>query len=393
MQLPKTAFKTFYKKLQKWFPDKTFVITTNESTKYIKITCLMQLAIVFLFSVFVIYGSVKYRISVYHEDKTSLIEENATLKTQNMQLVAYLNDLNGQVDKINEYLNVVDKNKDDKSDKKTKREKIDINNTKEQVQKKMEKTYHALNERKHKLYALAKDVGVQNSNYFSNAVVVKSQKTVDVPVENNTYEKQVSNNEAEATQEVAMGGVFEPTAVERPTKLIKKTITTTSKSFHQKPEINQSNYNRTLTDLIDTEKFASSLPLGVPAKDSYYTTSKFGYRSDPFAKVKAVHRGQDMVISTRKIYAPQDGRVSFRGQKTGYGNVLELDHFKGYDKISTRYAHLAEFKVNQGDRVKKGDLIAIQGSTGRSTRSHLHYEVLINNQQVDPMKFMKAKKV
>ena len=82
------------------------------------------------------------------------------------------------------------------------------------------------------------------------------------------------------------------------------------------------------------------------------------------------------------------GRVSFVGQKSGYGNVVEVDHGQG---ILTRYAHLSGFNAKVGDRVTAGQQIARMGSTGRSTGSHLHFEVRLNGVAVNPRRFLEAK--
>jgi len=105
--------------------------------------------------------------------------------------------------------------------------------------------------------------------------------------------------------------------------------------------------------------------------------SGFGYRVDPFSGRVVMHHGVDIPAGVgTKIKAPADGIVIFVGRRGGYGKCIEIDHGNNYKTI---YGHLNSFSVAIGDRVKKGDYIAGVGNTGRSTGSHLHYEVRLNN--------------
>lgn len=117
-----------------------------------------------------------------------------------------------------------------------------------------------------------------------------------------------------------------------------------------------------------------------------HISSRFGKRRDPFTGKTRFHWGLD--ISNREytpIYAPADGIVDNTKVEGALGLFLVIDH--GYNVV-TRYGHLAKFEVKAGHTVKRGDLIARIGNTGRSTAAHLHYEVLINDQYVDPEKFI-----
>jgi murein DD-endopeptidase MepM/ murein hydrolase activator NlpD len=115
-------------------------------------------------------------------------------------------------------------------------------------------------------------------------------------------------------------------------------------------------------------------------------TSNFGIRSDPFRGTAAMHAGVDIPgpVGT-PIYATADGIVSHSGRQGGYGNMVELNHGKG---IATRYGHLSKILVSDNARVTRGQLIALMGSTGRSTGPHLHYEVRIDGHAVNPVPFL-----
>ena len=128
-----------------------------------------------------------------------------------------------------------------------------------------------------------------------------------------------------------------------------------------------------------------AIPSVHPVADLQFT-SNFGIRSDPFRGTAAMHAGVDIPgpIGT-PIYATADGIVDRAERAGGYGNLVEINHGKG---IQTRYGHLSKILVADGARVRRGQLIALMGSTGRSTGSHLHYEVRIDGHAVNPVPFL-----
>ena len=131
-----------------------------------------------------------------------------------------------------------------------------------------------------------------------------------------------------------------------------------------------------------------AIPSEKPVKAAAFTSS-FGVRSDPFRGGAAMHPGIDLAgpVGT-PIYATAEGTVSRAGWNSGgYGNVIDLNHGRG---IMTRYGHLSAILVRAGDKITRGQLIGRMGSTGRSTGSHLHYEVRIDNRPVNPIPFMKS---
>lgn len=115
-------------------------------------------------------------------------------------------------------------------------------------------------------------------------------------------------------------------------------------------------------------------------------SSYFGYRTDPIYMVSKFHSGIDFAapIGT-EVFATGDGVVELMEYNHwGYGNMITLDHGYGY---KTNYAHLSKFAIKKGQKVKRGQLIGYVGNTGKSTGSHLHYEVLKNNTPIDPIHF------
>ncbi|WP_228275252.1 M23 family metallopeptidase [Stakelama tenebrarum] len=137
---------------------------------------------------------------------------------------------------------------------------------------------------------------------------------------------------------------------------------------------------------LDTlEQTVISVPSLRPV-DHVRLTSGYGVRSDPFRGTRAMHAGIDIPgpVGT-KVYATADGIISRAGRAGGYGNLVEINHGRG---IETRYGHLSQILVKDNQQVHRGDLIGLMGSTGRSTGSHLHYEVRVDGRAVNPVPFL-----
>jgi murein DD-endopeptidase MepM/ murein hydrolase activator NlpD len=130
-----------------------------------------------------------------------------------------------------------------------------------------------------------------------------------------------------------------------------------------------------------------SIPAFIPTRNFTFT-SGFGVRYDPFNGGTAMHAGIDMAgpLGT-PIMAAASGVVTKAQWLGGYGNLVEIDHGRG---LSTRYGHLHTLDVREGDRVEQGQVVGTMGSTGRSTGVHLHYEIRVNGEAVNPMPFLEA---
>ena len=142
-----------------------------------------------------------------------------------------------------------------------------------------------------------------------------------------------------------------------------------------------------LSDMQGLDDSAQGLPLARPTTDTR-ETSGFGVRVDPFTGRPAFHPGQDWAGAYgAPIHVTAPGIVSFTGVRTGYGNTVEVDHGHGF---KTRYAHLSAISVSVGQHVVLGQKIGAMGDTGRSTGTHLHYEVWVNGRAQNPLRFVKA---
>ena len=129
------------------------------------------------------------------------------------------------------------------------------------------------------------------------------------------------------------------------------------------------------------------LPFGIPAKGARQT-SGFGPRRDPLRRSYRMHSGMDFAGPRgTPIFSTGEGVVTFSGRQSGYGIVVKIRHAFGFETV---YAHLNKSRVKVGQRVERGERIADMGSTGRSTGTHLHYEIRIDGKPVNPSKFIKA---
>ena len=150
--------------------------------------------------------------------------------------------------------------------------------------------------------------------------------------------------------------------------------------------------SKSLDEIVALAKQKEKLLAGIPAiqpvknEDLKQMASGYGYRSDPFTKIRKFHYGMDFTARTgTPIYATGDGVVyKADASLSGYGNHIEVNHGYGY---KTLYAHLSKYNCRPGQRVKRGDIIGYVGSTGRSQAPHLHYEVFKGSERVNPLNF------
>jgi murein DD-endopeptidase MepM/ murein hydrolase activator NlpD len=146
-------------------------------------------------------------------------------------------------------------------------------------------------------------------------------------------------------------------------------------------------------DFLETLLMSQNLeqevvPQGRPVAKGWLS-SYFGMRADPFTGKQEMHKGLDFAGKLgSKVVSVASGVVSWASDRYGYGQLVEVDHGHG---LSTRYGHAQEIVVKVGDKVAKGDVLALMGSSGRSTGPHVHFEVLKSGKQVDPLLYVKRK--
>lgn len=138
----------------------------------------------------------------------------------------------------------------------------------------------------------------------------------------------------------------------------------------------------------EKEKLLTAIPAIQPVKNENLKriASGYGWRSDPFTKVKKFHYGMDFSAPRgTPVYATGDGIVDRADNKsTGFGNHIRINHGFGYTSL---YGHLYKYNVRKGQKVKRGDVIGFVGSTGRSEAPHLHYEIFMNEDRINPINF------
>lgn len=183
-------------------------------------------------------------------------------------------------------------------------------------------------------------------------------------------------------QPPAVGGVEDVTgsAYALPTELNRSIDQLAARFDRQQAQLSA------LQSLLLDAKIESNLkPTGMPVPG--YISSYFGVRADPFDGRSARHTGLDIATPRgTPVHAVAEGMVTFAGVRRGYGNVVEIDHGNGY---MTRYAHNSKLDVRPGQHVQVGTVIANAGSTGRSTGSHVHFEVWYDGRVVNPLAFVR----
>lgn len=138
--------------------------------------------------------------------------------------------------------------------------------------------------------------------------------------------------------------------------------------------------------VFDAEAQAEAIPAGRPVTSGWLSSS-YGYRSDPFTGKQTWHQGIDFAGSAGdQVIAVASGVVSWSGERTGYGTLVEVAHGDG---LVTRYGHNSENLVEVGDLVRQGDAIALMGNSGRSTGPHVHFEVFKHGRAVDPSTYVR----
>ena len=150
--------------------------------------------------------------------------------------------------------------------------------------------------------------------------------------------------------------------------------------------------SRSFDEIVDMAEDKTKLLAAIPAiqpvanKDLKRMASGFGLRVDPFTKARKMHNGMDFSAQTgTPVYATGDGKVIRADNRaSGFGNHIRIDHGYGY---TTVYAHLNDYNVRKGQKVKRGEIIGFVGNTGRSRGPHLHYEVWLNKEKLNPVNF------
>jgi len=380
------AVKSCYYKIsvlcKKLFGKKTFVLLGKRNITTINISTTTQIFLlsltcfIFLFFGEFIDRSIKSNSIILDKNK-----EIESLKAVNSYFKTEFNNLNEKLDKLDKYL--TNSNQSVENIEKSSTTKIfdilsKIANSKEEsslkeiaeVNKKAERIENLISAKSNKIEQAIKVTGLN----LKNIPGISKKATSDY--KNEIVEISLNNpNDLIKKQ----GG---------PLMLAKNPFSRFDQDKISKAlEIEKENFKNKVEKLLALEKMVKNLPFARPMKN-YYISSTFGTRFDPITGSRASHQGLDFVgKNNEKVISPAQGKITLAGKFSDYGNAIIIDHGFG---ITTRYGHLSQTLVNEGDTVEKGQIIAHQGSTGRSTGEHLHYEVRYKNTPLDPKKFLEA---
>ncbi len=378
-----TFFIPFKKKIfsfsRSLFAERTVVFVTNGGIKNVTLSPFLQFLLVF----FVAWVIILFQQSIRYDNIiNSKLVEIKKLKSINTYFEGEFNALNDELEKVNEYLNVISGDKHSVNSVKNNHnillpQEIKAINLSEINSRNLDKIKKISNQignigqfALNRISELEEGLGLTGLNLEQIPKKNFLNKSIKTP-------KYTGNDHAI----LAQGGPLEDNV------LMDKEILNSTKDYDFSRISKKIKFNNKVSHLIFLENLASSLPLKKPMKD-FYISSSFGYRTDPLTSKRALHRGQDFVgPRNAEIISPSKGKVILAGYFAEYGKAVVIDHGFG---ITTRYGHLSKIKVKKGQIIKDGQVIGLQGNTGRSTGSHLHYEVRYKNNPLNPRKFIKA---
>jgi murein DD-endopeptidase MepM/ murein hydrolase activator NlpD len=366
------------------FVKRTILLVTNKKITTINLNPFSQFAILTLFiwaiAIFVQSLSYSHVIDAKSQEISELRNVNGYFKQQ-------FEDVNKKLAKVNEYLIFV-----------TGGQKQNINsvpddfehpqNIKEQDLSKTD--LHTLNEIKDANHLM---INIKSRAEDRIKKIENVMETTGLGIKKFALNRQINKSkdltasrDGQKIPEISLNEKGELTKAQGG-PLVRKNGIVEDRNFQFASVINQSDFANQIDYLKALENLVQLMPLSKPLKN-YYVSSSFGFRIDPITKTKSIHPGIDLAGASRaNILSPSPGKVIFAGKKNGYGSAVIISH--GY-KITTLYGHLSTVKVRVGQSVGKGQIIAQQGSTGRSTGEHLHYEVRYKNIPLNPRKFLEA---
>jgi murein DD-endopeptidase MepM/ murein hydrolase activator NlpD len=217
-------------------------------------------------------------------------------------------------------------------------------------------------------------------------VGIETGDSVKTKADGDPSSADTANEDEQFSMDGGTGGEELPVTPEEMGLLIERTrndfLSLTEQIEHMKPELEQ-----TKVAVVKQQKLLAVTPTIWPT-DSRRITSTFGIRKDPFTHRATYHAGLDIGgVTGNPIYAAADGTIIDAGRSDSHGNNVLISHANG---LRTHYSHMSKILTQVGTKVRKGDIIGELGSTGRSTGPHLHYEVMINGEHVDPRPYLKA---
>lgn len=365
------------------FTKRTILFVTNQKIRSITFGPFSQ-AFCYIFIAWVInlfMQSLNYDTII-----NSKSEEINKLKTANSYFADEFDIVNEKLQKVNKYIITITgqpQNVNNRQEEFVVPKDLDEENL-------TKKDKHTLNEIKNSRYHLSlfTETASQRIKKIEKAILRTGlnikKPNIDIEKIRNKKIAEYSLNEKSQIENLPKGGPEKEFDNELERALSEKKLS--DPEFIER-KIEQAKFNNEIEYLIVLEKLTNALPLKQPMKN-YYISSGFGHRIDPITHQHTPHRGLDFVGHSReKVISPSAGKVILARWFSDYGNAVVIDH--GYG-VTTRYGHLSKIKVSEGERIKEGKVVGLQGSTGRSTGEHLHYEVRYRNVPLNPKKFLEA---
>jgi murein DD-endopeptidase MepM/ murein hydrolase activator NlpD len=355
-------------RLRAWFPDREFFMRSQGQVRFIKVTAKVQMiaasvvlaALVAWGLSMAVMGWLQYRAAA---DRMSLLEREATVAKAESRVGAYRNDIGAVADDLKRRQTFIEEMVDslpaDARDGET------VSNSTGEAAKTVSKVSVLIPEAAALARIEARQLDfVEKLTRYADRRADRSAKAI----------RQLGldpNAMVRASSKAAMGGPLERLSTGRDGSI--------------DPRFERLGLSLARMEALD--RSLAGIPQYRPANVEMLTSS-FGGRRDPFTGAAAFHAGLDFRGPVgAPIYAAAKGKVSYVGQRSGYGNVVEISHGNG---LVTRYAHMSHFASRVGEEVAPGDVIGAIGSTGRSTGPHLHFEVRINGRAVNPRPFLEA---
>ncbi len=356
-------------RLQAWFPDREFFMRSQGQVRFIKLSSRLQMAVagavalaLLVWAVTMVSVAVGQLIS--QRDRLDLLERQAKVESAENRVAAYRENLDDTADELTRRQEFIEQTLDGVLDDIKVSDKDTVSDSSKEAAETVKKVSAAIPEA----------VGLAQIEARQLAFVEKLT----------LYADRRSARAAAAIRKLGLN----PETMMRASRMGQGgplEFLSTKRDGSLDPRFERMGLS--LARMEALENSMQGIPQVLPAAE-WSISSGFGYRRDPFTGRGAMHAGLDFRAGYGSpIHAAAKGRITFVGQKAGYGNVVEISHGNG---LMTRYAHMSAFSARKGQLVSAGDVIGAIGSSGRSTGPHLHFEVRINDRAVNPRPFLEA---
>ena len=371
--MPNIAANGFLARMRTWFPDREFFMRSEGQVRFIKVSSRVQMiaagaaAGLLLFWILSISGMA---LSSYlaNQDRLSMLDREASVAKSESRVTAYRDDLGKVANDLKRRQDFIDKVvQTHLGDLPTDVQAGEtVSNSTSEAAKTVKKVSMVLPE-------------------AAELVAIEARQLTVIEGLTRVADRRAAAAEAKLAQlglnpKAMLAAINDPSAQGGPLSML-----ATAADGSVDPRFQR--FGLSLARMDALERSVAGLPQALPASLEYIS-SGFGYRADPFTGGGDFHPGLDFRgPHGAPIYAAARGTVSFVGWKSGYGNVVEINHGNG---LVTRYAHMSGFRTVVGKPVQPGEQIGLIGSTGRSTGPHLHFEVRVGDRAVNPRPFLEA---